>query len=165
MIHCRVSFRKNTSKRLFYSTSTSPSSAERSMASLSPGERTTASTNNLSQRNINRVSKLKRPLSSVAVYHHYDDEPFDNVNVNVELDELLSNINRNNAMTRDAAATSPQHQQTQTDLYRDLNPNTMSNSTGSCCYTIENKPRFPCGSNYHEDEVNDLPPPLEEPKY
>jgi len=38
-------------------------------------------------------------------------------------------------------------------------------ANGSCCYSINKIPRFPCGSNHHEDELNDLPPPLEEPKY
>ena len=159
MIHCRATFRKDRSKRLFYSTSASPSSSERSISYLSSGEITSASTSNLKYRKTSRATKLKRPLSSVAVYHHYD-EHYDNADV--ELDNFLNNVNRNSQMTMETPQ--PRYRQGQAQLHTDFHPNAMPKTTGSCCYTVENEPRFPCGSNYHEDEM-DLPPPLEEPKY
>lgn len=154
MIHCRASFRKNRSRRLFSSTSSPLSISSSSCSSPTseiPGERTTAS-GNLNQRTISPVvTKHKRPLSSVAVYHHYDDdhdEHYDNVNVNVELDNFLNNVNRSSVPTN-----------------FNHNNTILSSTTGSCCYTVSSQPRFPCGSNHHEDELDDLPPPLEEPKY
>lgn len=147
MIHCRSALRQSSSKRLFSSTSVPQSSPERQIASLSKGERNNA--------------KLKRPLSSVAVYRHYDNDQFDTMDVNIDLDKLLNNVKRNSSkLSGDAAA-----QQSLPELYIDLNSNRISKTKGSCCYTVERKPRFPCGSNNHEDEVSDLPPPLEEPKY
>ena len=149
MIHCRSGLRQNTSKRLFSSTSASQSSPERQIASLSKGERKT------------RNSKLKRPLSSVAVYHHYDNDQYDAMNTRIEFDNFLNNVKRNSDKIPDNAAT----QQSRSELYMDLNSSRISKTEGRCCYTMETKPRFPCGSNHHEDEVSELPPPLEEPKY
>lgn len=137
--------------------------------STSTGETTTttANTDNFNRRTISRVvTKHKRPLSSVAVYHHYDDdhdEHYDNVNVNVELDNFLDNVHRTNNASIVASGTQHQHRQAQSDM--NFNPIITPSTAGSCCYTVENKPRFPCGSNHHEDELDDLPPPLEEPKY
>ena len=170
MIHCSVTFRKR-SRRFFSSTSaaltisspscSSSSSSELSVAGISSGERTNACTKS-SPRNPNPVTKHKRPLSSVAVYHHYDDGPnYDNVNVNVEFNNFFNNVERkNNTITEN-----PPSQHLHAQIYTNFNPNIKSSTTGSCCYTIYNKPRFPCGSNHHEDELEDLPPPLEEPKY
>jgi glutathione gamma-glutamylcysteinyltransferase len=166
MIHCSV-----TSRRVFCSTSAplsiaSPSrsspSSELSITSSPLRDRTTTNVN-LNHRTISQVTKHKRPLSSVAVYHHYEDEHYDNVNVNVELGNFLNNVNRNNEVMMDPPASQHQHQQSQ--YYTNVDPNTKSSTTGSCCYTTNNTPRFPCGSNHHEDELDDLPPPLAEPKY
>jgi len=170
MIHCRVTFRKR-SRRVFCSTSTplsisspscsSPSSSELTIAAISSGERTTVSTKP-NARSPNPVTKHKRPLSSVAVYHHYDhDEHYDNVNVNVELNKFLNTVERKNSTTTENPLSHHQYAQ----IYTNFNPNIKSSTTGSCCYTIYNQTRFPCGSNHHEDELDDLPPPLEEPKY
>jgi len=134
------------------------------MTAFSSGERTSTSTNS-NPRTISPGTKFKRPLSSVAVYHHYDDndEHYDNVNVNVELDNFLNNVNKNNEMRTDT--TILQHQHMHPQFYTNFDPNIKSSTTGSCCYTMHNRPRFPCGSNHHEDELDDLPPPLAEPKY
>ena len=134
-----------------------------SATSLSACERT-VSNSNLHHRTNVMVTKHKRPLSSVAVYRHYDsNEHYDNVNVNVQLENFLNNVNRNNTITNDVTVSQRSHQHTQ--LHPNFDPNLKSSPTGSCCYTINNEPRFPCGSNHHEDELDDLPPPLEEPKY
>ena len=175
MIHCRVSLRKNRSRRVFCSTpatlsisSSSPlssPSSELSITSLPLRERTATSAN-LNHRTISPVTKHKRPLSSVAVYHHYEDEHhYDNVNVNVEFGNFLNNVSRNNEAMMDATASQHQNQNQHSQFYPNLDPDSKSNTTGSCCYTTENTPRFPCGSNHHEDELDDLPPPLAEPKY
>lgn len=109
-----------------------------------------------------RAAKLKRPLSSVAVYHHCDDENYDDMNV--EFDKFLNNVGRDNDTMNNS--TAPHfYNQAQDQFYTNFNPSLIANSTGRCCYTVEDKPRFPCGSNYHEDELDNLPPPLEEPKY
>lgn len=173
MIHGRVTFRKNRSRRLFYSTSSplsisssscsSPPSSNVLINALSPGERSTTSTNP-DVRTISAITKHKRLLSSVAVYHHYDnDERYDNVNVNVELDNFLTNVSRNNDTI--SVATSSEHQYQHSQKYTNTIARIQSGTAASCCYTINNKPRFPCGSSHHEDELNDLPPPLAEPKY
>mmetsp|Transcript_9365 Transcript_9365/g.23314 ORF Transcript_9365/g.23314 Transcript_9365/m.23314 type:complete len:467 (+) Transcript_9365:226-1626(+) len=159
MIQCRVTVGKNTSSRYFSSTSRSSSSSERSIASLPQRERT----NTLNNRSVGRVSKHKRPLSSVAVYHHYDDEHYEDVNV--ELDNFLNNVSSDSDTMMTSAVQQFQNRQAHDQLYTNFNPNLLSNTPGSCCYIVEDKSRFPCGSNHHEDELGDLPPPLEEPKY
>jgi len=170
MIHYRVALRKR-SRSFFSSTSTplsfsspscsSTSSPELSVSAISSGERKTVSTKS-NPRTPNPVKKHKRPLSSVAVYHHYDEGAnYDNVNVNVDLHNFLNNVERKStAMMED-----PPLQHQYAEIYTKFNPNIKSSTTGSCCYTVYNKSRFPCGSNHHEDELEDLPPPLEEPKY
>ncbi len=112
---------------------------------------------------MSRAAKLKRPLSSVAVYHHYDNENYDDMNV--ELDKFLNSVGRDNDTMKNSTAPHFHNRQDQDQFYPNFNPGLIANSKGRCCYTVEDKPRFPCGSNYHEDELDNLPPPLEEPKY
>lgn len=142
-------------KRVFHSASISSSSSSSEVSSTLPQQEATSS-----PRAPIRIEH-KRPFSSVAVYHHHDDGR--NNYDTVDLDNFWNNVKRNHDTIQ---GSSPQQQHlTQTSINGKFSNGTVN---GSCCYTlnsVQTKPRFPCGSDHHEDEVHDLPPPLAEPKY
>uniref|UniRef100_A0A7S4ATG1 glutathione gamma-glutamylcysteinyltransferase n=1 Tax=Pseudo-nitzschia australis TaxID=44445 RepID=A0A7S4ATG1_9STRA len=194
MIHSRIICRKVRSRAVFYSTSTSPSGPPQPSSTSSCSEVTTTASPQLESTSANTNSnpssgmnpstttKHKRPFSSVAVYHHFDD--VDDHYDNLDLDNFLDNVNRNYDATTHTIKPRYQKQYRDQHLSSHLHGHTLNNlnistsrngnatanvlANGSCCYTLNNtnnEPRFPCGSNHHEDELSDLPPPLEEPKY
>jgi len=94
-------------------------------------------------------SSPKRPFSSAVAWEHYDDEN------DYDYDNFLNNVNR------DYERTSIVESHQRPYVSRKITGNIAS----SPAMTMTSTPRFPCGSNQHEDELDDLPPPLPEPKY
>ena len=140
IIHCRVAFRKNTSRTIFYSSATSTS------WSISSSTPSTSSS-----------SSYKRPFSSAIAWEHYEDE-----NNHDYLNNYLDNVNRNNETTSMTAVESQPQLQQKSTYNNKINPTTAITTTTTTTTTS----RFACGSDQHEDELDeDLPPPLPEPKY
>ena len=141
IIHCRVAFRKNTSRTIFYSSATSTS------CSISSSTPSTSSSS----------SSYKRPFSSAIAWEHYEDE-----NNHDYLNNYLDNVNRNNQTTSFTAVESQSQSQQKSTYNNEINPTTAITTTTTTTTTS----RFACGSDQHEDELDeDLPPPLPEPKY
>ncbi|OEU14151.1 phytochelatin synthase [Fragilariopsis cylindrus CCMP1102] len=101
-------------------------------------------------------SSYKRPFSSAIAWEHYEDE-----NNHDYLNNYLDNVNRNNQTTSITAVESQSQLQQKSTYNNKINPTTAITTT-----TTTTTSRFACGSDQHEDELDeDLPPPLPEPKY
>jgi glutathione gamma-glutamylcysteinyltransferase len=147
IIHCRVAFRKNTaSQTILYSNAASTS------CSVPSSSRTPSSSSTLSSLS------HKRPFSSVISWEHHNDDENNHHN----LDNYLDNVNRNNETPTTVESLSQQK-----SSYMSRNNNTTSPTTAiTTTSTTTTMSRFPCGSDQHEDELDEeLPPPLPEPKY
>lgn len=138
IVHFRVVFRKNKSRGLLNSSPFTPLMS----TSVIP----------------------KRPLSSVAIWRQNDDghdHDFDNFLDNVSRNTVEEPQQRQQNYT--IATISSSARPTINNNKNAVNTLTMMTSKiGSCCHNVA---RFPCGSNRDEDILDDLPPPLPEPKY
>mmetsp|Transcript_26158 Transcript_26158/g.42904 ORF Transcript_26158/g.42904 Transcript_26158/m.42904 type:complete len:435 (-) Transcript_26158:528-1832(-) len=150
----KVGIRKILVNSRTWSTAIRSSSASACSNSLSYS--TTCSTSNATSPAVvaaENTRLLPKRFSSVAVRYDDDDDDDDD---DVYSDDSI----KISSQLLDEIAAASNHCDTCT-----CDDNKKQDSEHAVTTSAVVNPRFPCGNEHHEDEVNPLPPPLPEPKY